>query len=99
MLDFFTFRSTILHEFDLLAEFSIKLEFTMLRTLLLLTLFGLSASFGHAATAETETGPKMYLPENLFVFPPVPEGTEVVHDFVLFNHGDQPLELSNVKSG
>ncbi len=99
MLDFSVFRPTIINEFDLPADFPIKLEFTMLRTLLLLTLLGLSASFGHTATVETETGPKMYLPENLFVFPPVPEGTEVVHDFVLFNHGDQPLELSNVKSG
>ncbi len=71
----------------------------MLRTLLFLTLFGLSASFGHTATTETETGPNAYLPESHFIFPPVPEGTEVVHDFVLFNHGDQPLELTNVKSG
>jgi len=71
----------------------------MLRTLLFLILFGISASFGHTATVETATGPKVYLPENLFVFQPVPEGVEVVHDFVLFNRGDQPLELSSIKSG
>ena len=71
----------------------------MLRILVFLTLFGFFTSFGHTASAATETGPKVYLPENLFVFQPVPEGTEVVHDFILFNHGDQPLELSNVKSG
>lgn len=71
----------------------------MLRALLLLILICLSPHLGHSETTDSRTGPKAYLPESVFEFQPVVEGTEVVHDFILSNKGDEPLEILNVKSG
>lgn len=71
----------------------------MLRTLLLLALICLSPVIVHIETAESRTGPKAYLPDWQFSFQPVVEGTEVVHEFVLFNQGDEPLNILKVKSG
>ena len=71
----------------------------MLRTLFLLTLICLSPVIGHADTADSRTGPKAYLPDQLFAFQPVVEGTDVVHEFVIFNQGDEPLNILKVKSG
>lgn len=70
----------------------------MLRTFLLFTMICLLPNFGHTATTDSHTGPKAYLPENVFEFPPVPEGVEVVHDFVLYNRGDEPLNILGIKS-
>lgn len=71
----------------------------MLRTLLLLTLFCLAPNLGQAASTETPAGPRVEIPETVFEFPPALEGTPVVHDFVIFNRGDQPLDILNVKAG
>lgn len=71
----------------------------MLRTLLLLILICLSPNLGHTATTDSRIGPKVYLPENIYEFQPVPEGTEVVHDFSIANRGDEPLNILKVKSG
>ena len=71
----------------------------MLRTLFLLALICLFPNLGQTATSASPTGPKAYLSENVFEFQPVVEGTEVVHEFVLFNKGDAPLDIMNVKSG
>ncbi len=71
----------------------------MLRALLLFTMICLSPTLGHTATTDSQTGPKAYLPENVYEFQPAIEGTEVVHEFVLFNKGDAPLDIMNVKSG
>ncbi len=71
----------------------------MVRTLLLLILILLSPDLGRSETTDSRTGPKAYLPESVFEFQPVVEGTEVIHDFVLHNKGDEPLEIVNVKSG
>ena len=54
---------------------------------------------GHSATTDARTGPKAYLPESVFEFKPVPEGVEVVHEFVVHNRGDEPLAILKVKSG
>ncbi len=71
----------------------------MLRRLLLLTLICLSPGLGHTATTDARTGPKAYLPQSVFEFQPVPEGAEVVHEFVMYNRGDEPLDILKVKSG
>ncbi len=70
----------------------------MLRTLFLLILICLSVNSGLAA-ADSPLGPKTYLPENRFMFEPVLEGAEVVHDFVIHNQGDEPLDILDIKSG
>lgn len=71
----------------------------MLRALLVFTMICLSTNLGHTATTDAKAGPKVYLPENIYEFEPAVEGTAVVHDFVLFNKGDAPLDILNVKSG
>lgn len=71
----------------------------MLRTLLLLTLFCLAPNLGQTASAQSPAGPRAELAESTFEFPPVPEGVPVVHDFVIFNRGDQPLDILKVKAG
>jgi len=45
------------------------------------------------------TGPKAYLPENVFEFKPVVEGAEIVHEFILRNQGDAPLKILKIESG
>lgn len=44
-------------------------------------------------------GPKAYLPDNVFEFKPVVEGTEIVHEFILRNQGDAPLKVLKIESG
>lgn len=74
-------------------------EVIVLRTSILLFLFFLALNVFQSATADPAMGPKSYLPENIFEFEPVLEGTEVVHDFILFNQGDSPLHILDVKAG
>ena len=38
-------------------------------------------------------------PELQFVFDPVVEGTDVVHDFIVRNTGEADLEIQRVKTG
>jgi len=45
------------------------------------------------------TGPKAYLPENVFELKPVVEGTETVHEFILRSQGDAPLKILKIESG
>ncbi|MFO8048471.1 MAG: hypothetical protein R6U29_05500 [Desulfosudaceae bacterium] len=54
-----------------------------------------------AADAQARWGeePEIFVPETRYSFEPVPEGTEVSHDFVIQNKGDAPLEINRVKSG
>ena len=55
-----------------------------------------------AAFAADETagrGPSAYLSERIYTFEPVPDGTEIVHDFVLRNNGDEALVIEKLKSG
>lgn len=61
----------------------------MLRILLMLLCSCLIPFFSYAA----KTGPKGYLPESVFQFDPVVEGTVVTHDFFLYNQGDEPLRI------
>lgn len=71
----------------------------MLRTIVLLTLLCLLPNSGYTANTDTRTGPKAYLADNVYEFPPILEGLEVIHEFVILNKGDEPLNIQNVKSG
>jgi hypothetical protein len=71
----------------------------MLRIILLLTCLSLSPGFVFAGTVDSKTGPKAVLAETVFEFEPVFEGTQVAHDFILYNKGDEPLRILKVKSG
>lgn len=46
-----------------------------------------------------QKGPRAYLPETVFAFKPVVEGTEIVHEFILRNQGDTPLKILKIVSG
>ena len=39
------------------------------------------------------------IPESRFQFDPVPEGTELHHDFKLINRGTVPVTILNVRTG
>lgn len=55
------------------------------------------------AAAQTLVGtgdaPAVFFPEKAFEFAPVIDGVSVVHDFVVFNKGTAPLQISNVRTG
>ncbi|MBW1698791.1 MAG: DUF1573 domain-containing protein [Deltaproteobacteria bacterium] len=60
-------------------------------------LFFLAAGAG---TASTENGsPEAFLPETRFEFEPVPEGTEVTHQFKIQNKGNAILRIHKVRTG
>jgi hypothetical protein len=52
-----------------------------------------------AAADTTAQKPEAFLPEALFEFTPVVEGTEISHAFVIHNRGEAPLEILKVTSG
>lgn len=49
--------------------------------------------------AQEVKGPKMVLKEQVFDFKEVKEGETIEHTFLIFNQGDQPLEIKKVKPG
>ena len=52
------------------------------------------------SAADTLPGlPEAFLPESLYAFAPVVEGTTVAHGFVLQNRGEAPLKILRVRSG
>jgi hypothetical protein len=51
-----------------------------------------------AASDQTTEKPVAFFPETTFNFPPVLEGAEVSHDFVVRNTGSAVLEISRVKT-
>jgi len=46
-----------------------------------------------------EESPGAFLPQKSFEFKPVPEGTKVLHEFVLKNTGSAPLQIQEVRTG
>lgn len=44
-------------------------------------------------------GPRVVLPENSYDFSPALEGSEVSHDFIVKNQGDEPLKILKINSG
>lgn len=52
------------------------------------------------SAAETSAaGPQAFLPESIYEFTPVVEGTAVAHEFILHNRGDAPLKILKLDSG
>lgn len=49
--------------------------------------------------AENEQGPKVFFPQTNYEFSPVLEDTTVVHEFVIQNKGNAPLNVERVKTG
>jgi hypothetical protein len=44
-------------------------------------------------------GPKAFVPEDIFEFEPVLEGSQVVHEFTVLNRGDATLKILKIESG
>jgi len=57
--------------------------------------FSVAVCFG----AETEDAPSVFFPETQYEFSPVLENATVVHDFVIKNKGNAPLNVDRVKTG
>lgn len=64
----------------------------------LLLLMGVAVYGSESLPAKTGA-PVALLEERSFTFTPVPEGTEVVHDFTIKNKGSAPLQIEQVKTG
>ncbi len=47
----------------------------------------------------TKENPVAFLPEQIFEFEPVLEGTVIVHDFIIQNKGTTPLIIHKVSAG
>jgi hypothetical protein len=47
---------------------------------------------------DAETGTRVYLPQQQYVFGLVVEGVETVHDFVVLNVGSEELLIQSVKA-
>ncbi len=62
-------------------------------------IFILFITFAAGGQGETEEIPGAFLLKNSFEFEPVPEGTKVLHEFVLKNTGSAPLQIQDVRTG
>lgn len=51
------------------------------------------------AWAQNATGPRMVIKEKAADYQKVDEGKIIEHVFTVFNQGDQPLQIKNVKPG
>jgi len=58
-----------------------------------------TAAYSHAAEKQSASGPKAVFPDKFFEFPPVIEGADVQHDFVVQNSGSEMLEILDVRTG
>jgi hypothetical protein len=58
----------------------------------------LAPGFGSAGNTPS-FGPQAFLPESVFEFHPVVEGSRIEHRFVLHNRGDEPLAILDIESG
>ena len=47
----------------------------------------------------TDQKPQIAIPDPLFTFPNVVDGTQVVHDFPVYNRGAGELAISKVQTG
>jgi hypothetical protein len=60
-------------------------------------LFSQTDSFG--TENNTLNKPSILIPESLYKFSPVLEGTEIIHDFIVQNKGTAPLKIEKVRTG
>lgn len=69
------------------------------KQLILMLIFMLFVPFtGSAADTPTER-PQAFLPESVYEFAPVLEGTRIEHDFIIHNRGNAPLSIIKIESG
>ena len=68
---------------------------TLAAALAALLIFSAGLGFG----AENEQSPNVFFPQTHYEFSPVLEDTTVVHEFVIQNKGDAPLNVERVKTG
>lgn len=73
-----------------------KLNKRMVPAICGILVFAAAALCGDASAGQ---GPAAVVLERIHTFEPVPDGTEVVHDFVLRNIGDEVLFIEKLKSG
>lgn len=69
-----------------------------LKKAMILTIFT-ALILAAAPAASKAPGPSAFLPETVYTFEPVLEGSVVVHEFVLQNKGDEILFIERLKSG
>ena len=48
---------------------------------------------------KTPGTPSVYFPENRYIFSPVLDGIDVIHDYILYNKGTSQLQIEKVKTG
>jgi hypothetical protein len=58
-----------------------------------------SKSTVESLSQKVKGNPSIFIPENSYEFPSVVDGTQVMHDFAIFNKGDGDLEIKRVKTG
>jgi hypothetical protein len=52
-----------------------------------------------AISADQTAQPEIVIPDPLFTFENVVDGTEVVHDFPVYNRGTGDLEIAKIQTG
>lgn len=72
-------------------KFKMMLAFILV---LLLPQAGLSAE-----PAREGAKPSAIVPESTYEFDEVVDGSQVIHDFIIQNKGDAPLDITKVKPG
>lgn len=58
-----------------------------------------TAAYGTETVPVKAVAPVAIVAESTYTFSPVPEGTEVVHDFTIKNTGNAELRVEQVKTG
>lgn len=72
----------------------------MRKKLLILSIVCIALAPVFVSAADTPSfGPQAFLPESVFEFYPVVEGSRIEHRFVLHNRGDAPLAILDIESG
>ncbi len=74
-----------------------KISMRLVFVMCILTVFALATVCG--AQEPQKESPVAAAPQPRYDFAPVPEGTEVVHDFILQNKGNALLVIEKVKTG
>ena len=58
-----------------------------------------SGAVGETTAADPNAQPDIMIPDPLFTFEAVVDGTEVVHDFQVYNRGTGELAIQQVQTG
>jgi len=64
-----------------------------------ISLISLLVCFLALSAIAEQTGPKAVAPTESYDFGTVLEGNDVLHDFVIQNKGDAPLDIKDVRTG